>query len=82
MIQPAGTKTFKGGRVSLPGSESYEKDNQILKDSGDFHAKGKATEKDSKDKAIAKAKAKIEAAKKQKLADVKKPGTPAGDDKK
>lgn len=53
MKQPIGTKTYKGRRVSLPGSESLigKKDEKILVDAEEFHEKGKTAEKVAKDKA-------------------------------
>ena len=48
MIQPKGTKTYKGLRVSKPGAESYEKNENVLKEAGKFHKDGKDSEKRSK----------------------------------
>lgn len=48
MIQPVGTKTYKGLRVSKPGSESYEKNERVLEQAGKFHKDGKDAEKKSK----------------------------------
>ena len=45
MIQPVGTKTYKGNRVTLPGSESFEKNEAVLTKAGKFHKEGKDVEK-------------------------------------
>ena len=44
MIQPTGTKTYKGNRVTLPGVESFEKSESILSKAGKFHKEGKELE--------------------------------------
>ena len=72
MIQPKGTVTYKGNRKSLPGTESYEKDEKILNKAGDFHAEGKAAEKKAADKAKAEKKPAEKVAEPAKLEEGKK----------
>lgn len=53
MIQPKGTRTYKGKRSSRPGQESFEKDEKLLKKSEALHKSGKETEAKAKNKKTA-----------------------------
>lgn len=60
-VQPKGTRTYKGNRVTGPGVESFEKDDKILETSGKLHSTGKEAEAKDKEKSKPEVKAAIPA---------------------